>query len=82
MSDIEVLVRYGADVNACGHLGNTPLHAAALMGQALAAGLLLELGANVDAQNEFMQTPMDVAVLGNKAEVVEVFNRYDLERPT
>jgi ankyrin repeat protein len=50
--DIDVLVTSGAEVNAVGDIGNTPLHGAALMGKVAAARRLLELGANPTLRNE------------------------------
>ena len=46
---------------------------AAMCGQAPAVELLLSLGANPRLKNEFCQTANDVAVLGNKAGVAEIF---------
>ena len=59
--DIDVLVASGAELNAVGDIGNTPLHGAALMGKVAAARRLLELGANPTLRNELGQCAEDVA---------------------
>ena len=55
--------------------GSTPRHWAAWRGQAEAARLLLEAGADVNAQNQnthWGTTPLHAAAHGNRAAVVQV----------
>lgn len=59
--DVEILIAAGADVNAVGDLGNSPLHHAASRGLDLIAKRLLEHGANPTLKNEFGQTAADLA---------------------
>ncbi|WP_196489752.1 ankyrin repeat domain-containing protein [Burkholderia cepacia] len=65
----------GADINIRGDLDSTPLHEAALCGQEQAVELLLSLGADTTLKNEFQQTPLDVAILGEKGAVCEVLRK-------
>src|SRR5262249_59013360 len=59
---IEVLLELGADVNHGENDRGTPLHAAAGSCNAVAAGLLLQHGARVDALNRERQTPLAFAL--------------------
>jgi len=59
---IEVLLELGADVNHGGKDGGTPLHAAAGSCNVVAAGLLLQHGAHVDALNREGLTPLAYAL--------------------
>jgi ankyrin repeat protein len=68
------LISVGANIDAIGDLGHTPLHEAALCGKAAAVATLIEAGADLSLKNEFGQTARDVAVLGKKLEVLEVFD--------
>jgi uncharacterized protein len=73
--DIQTLVDAGANVNAEGDIGNTPLHGAALRGKTRAAEKLLQLGANDKAHNQFGETPLDVAKNGGHREIVALLKR-------
>jgi ankyrin repeat protein len=57
----DLLLRYGADVNARGDQGMTPLHAAALGGNLDLADLLLKRGANPALKDDAGQTPLQIA---------------------
>ena len=50
----------------------TPLHLAASAGQLAVCSLLLELGASLDATDDYGQKPIHLAAQSNKAEVVKV----------
>jgi uncharacterized protein len=65
----------GADVNAVGDLGNTPLHHAASLGLELIAKRLLERGANPAIRNEFGQTPADIARIMKHPELAKTLSR-------
>ena len=59
----------GADVNAKGELGETPLHFAAQRGHKEIVELLLAKDADVNAKEENGETPLDWAIFGYHVEV-------------
>jgi ankyrin repeat protein len=77
-----VLIASGAQVNAIGDLGNTPLHQAAMMGKIDSVRKLLALGADPSLRNEFDQTAMEVAELGGHHEIAEILKEvHSAQRP-
>lgn len=56
------LVEHGADVNAVGQFGWTPLHCAAYQGLDDAIAYLSSQGGKLDAQDSFGQTPLSIAM--------------------
>jgi ankyrin repeat protein len=74
--DIDVLVASGAEVNAIGDICNTPLHGAAMMGKAVAATRLLELGADPTLRNELGQCAVDVADIGGHDKLAEILRAF------
>lgn len=75
--EIALLVASGANVNASGDIGYTPLHSAASMGRLKVVEKLLELGASLNLQDEFGDTPLTVAQTEGHAEVVRLLKRAD-----
>jgi len=71
----EILVRYGADVNA-GAGGNTALHGAALFGQIGAVAWLLAHGAVANAQNYEGKTALALASERGHAAIVDLLRQY------
>jgi ankyrin repeat protein len=62
------LLTAGADVNASGDSGNTPLHYAAESEQdAELAELLISHGANIEQTNKYRETPLQIAAAQNPA---------------
>jgi len=61
LAKVKRLLAQGMDVNAQGPGGNTLLHFAAQTGYAHVAGLLIGMGADVDARNDPGKTPLQVA---------------------
>lgn len=57
----DILLRYGADVNARGDQGYTPLHYAARMGNTVVAELLLKQGADAKLKDDRGRTPLELA---------------------
>jgi len=58
---VRLAINFGADVNAKGNWGRTPLHLASWHNRIETAKLLLDRGADVEAKNEFGLTPWDFA---------------------
>jgi ankyrin repeat protein len=70
---VEALLARGAGVNARNSTGATPLHDAALAGNADLARLLIEKGAQVDARDgESGATPLHHAASWGRAAVVRL----------
>lgn len=75
--EIALLVASGADINAKGDIGYTPLHSAASMGRLKVVEKLLELGAAPNLRDEFGGTPCTLAETGGHTEVVRLLKRAD-----
>jgi len=81
---VQLLVDRGADVNAIGEYGDTPLHVAVRAGHRPAAELLLTKGADVNVQNRGIsirwrhkketagQTPLLLALRTNRVDIVNL----------
>jgi ankyrin repeat protein len=67
-----LLIKSGADVNAQGDLGMTPLHHAASRGLLEIAKKLTASGANPLLKNEFGQTPADIAIFRKQTKVAKL----------
>lgn len=72
IEDIEKLIFFGANINAIGDLGNTPLHQAAMFGQLKSVSILLKYKAKNTIRNEFNQLPAEVAKLGGYNEIEKI----------
>ncbi|OMO88791.1 Arf GTPase activating protein [Corchorus capsularis] len=59
---LELLLQYGANINATDSRGQTPLHRCILKGKAALAKLLLTRGADPQALNSEGKTPLELAV--------------------
>ena len=56
------LVEHGADVNAVGEFGWTPLHAASYQGLTDVIEFLVSKGAKLDTKDELGQTPLSISL--------------------
>ena len=56
-----LLLEKGANANAAGHRGNTPLHNAVRRGNAEIVKLLLSHGSDVSLENDYNETALDIA---------------------
>ena len=68
---VKALISAGADVNARGPFGYTPLHCAAAQGDGAAASLLLASGAQADTRDANGMTPLHVAAQTNNVAVIQ-----------
>jgi hypothetical protein len=75
-SVLRLLLEHGADVNAQGRDGRTPLNGASSCGALGAVRLLLEYGADVEVKNNVGKTAMQVAADGGHDEVVELLREH------
>ena len=65
----------GADVNALGDEGETPLHQAALGGHKEVAELLIAKGADLNAKS-YGETPLDLAIRLGQTETAELLRKH------
>lgn len=75
LAHAKAFIALGADINAIGDLGLTPLHYAVLGGHADTVALLMARGAQGNKQNEFGETPLQMAHLMDQHEIVAVLGR-------
>ena len=75
MNHVRILIAAGASVNAVGDLGSTPLHYAASRGLVEIARKLMQCGADINVRNEFGETALDLAKLGDSKEVIRLFKK-------
>ena len=59
---LKVAVELGGDVNEANEYGYTPLHGAAYVGANSMIAYLVEKGANLEAMDNFRQTPLSIAL--------------------
>lgn len=78
-SDIKELLQAGADINATGDLGLRPLHYAVLGESYKAVRLLLEKGAVVHVENEYCETPAQMAHLLGYADIESLLLKWSGE---
>lgn len=76
LNDVRLLLAEGARVNAIGDLGYTPLHNAASRGLTDIVSELLRAGAKLEIKNEFSQTALDLAELGNHIATKKLLKNY------
>jgi ankyrin repeat protein len=79
LSDIRALIADGAEIDARGENGETPLILAILEDHAGVVDLLIEQGANVMARNERGLTPLHAAAYSGDAEVARVLLDHGAE---
>ena len=65
----------GADLNAMGDEGETPLHQAALGGHKEVAELLIVKGADLNAKS-YGETPLDLAIRLGQTETAELLRKH------
>jgi ankyrin repeat protein len=68
----ELLIKYGANVNAKQMHGVTPLHSAAHNGQTKLVRLLIDHGADINAKTDNGQSPLLLAIEKNCDETAEI----------
>lgn len=75
---LEYLVSKGANVHIGDAMGNTPLHKAAYLGHLDCAKILLDHGARLTARNLTQQSPMDLAEIFDRKEMIAFLNERTL----
>ena len=71
-AEVQTIIDSGANVNAKGDHGTTPLHAATYHGHAEVISVLIQAGADVNAKDDNSWTPLDGAAIFGNAEVIPV----------
>ncbi len=79
LGEVKALVAGAGDINTTNHLGQTPLHQAAIGGHMDAAQLLIAKGADVNAKDSFGQTPLHCAIGNGKKDVAELLIAKDTD---
>nr|CAB3221772.1 ankyrin repeat domain-containing protein 27-like [Phallusia mammillata] len=74
---VDVLVEFGADLNATDYHGCTPLHSASAEGSQSVMFLLLHHGANANAEDNNNNTPLHLACLGGHEGCVKALLYFD-----
>ena len=70
------MFKKGAFVDATDHLGETSLHKAAKSGHTDIVHMLLENGANINAQCKSLQTPLHKAAIFEKEDILRLLIKY------
>lgn len=73
---VELLLRYGADVNAKNDDGEVALHYAALDGHTDIVQTLLDHNADVNVKSEIGATPLSLAEKASKSDVVALLKQH------
>ena len=75
VADVQTMINAGADVNATGDVGLTPLHYAAPKGTAKLISVLINAGADVNAKGHAGWTPLHLAAwAGNPKSISPLVN--------
>lgn len=74
---VELLLKHGAEVNATQHGGWTALHAASQAGRKEMVLVLLAHAADTQQRAENNQSALDMALLGAKADIVELLENFN-----
>ena len=74
---MELLIWYGANVNAKNSGGNTPLHICCVHGQEAAAIVLLRRGVNREVLNNSNRSPCQVAIISGNKNIARRIEEHD-----
>jgi len=77
---MEILLDYGAHINAAGKGGWTALHLAAAYGKPEVLRFLVDRGATTDIKDKLGRTPLDRAIENNKIENVKCLESMHVEK--
>lgn len=70
---MQLLLDYGSDVNHCNNKKNTPLHIACALQNKRAAKVLIEHGANIQAENWQYQKPHEMVIERDKVSPMQAY---------
>ena len=72
------LINGGANINAIGEHGNTPLHEAVGQGNNEIIKILVTLGCRVKVKNDFGDTPLDIAKINDRSDIIELLKLHKI----
>ena len=76
VEDVKLHLADGADVNAKGYRGRTPLHLVAGNGHKEIVELLIAEGADVNARDNGGETPLDVAIKFDETDIAALLRKH------
>merc|ERR1712117_997756 len=79
---VDILVEFGADIEALDTYGMTPLHRMASNNLDIGARMLLEAGADIENEGKIRETPRDIALQSDARRVLAVLDDFERKKST
>jgi len=79
---VDILVEFGADIEALDTYGMTPLHRMASNNLDIGAKMLLEAGADMENEGKIRETPRDIALQSDARRVLAVLDDFERKKST